>query len=128
MPSQTETDFNCSVANILIPEFERETGNVLRLITCDREFPDLILERVSDGKHLDVELVEVILAFVNQEHGELRRYEKSLGEVVSRFRPKFKDKKISLQISETAFSGARPHKFPNVKSKEAASVMSEFQE
>jgi hypothetical protein len=128
MPSQAETDFNCSVASILIPEYERETGNALRLIACDKEFPDLILERVSDGTHLDVELVEVILAFVNQEQGELRRYEQSLVEVVSRLRPKFRNKKISLQISETAFSGTRPHAFPNIKSKEATSLISEFQE
>jgi hypothetical protein len=127
MPSQAESDFNSSVADIFIPEYERETGIATRLIACDREFPDLVLEQVSDGECLEVELVEVTFSFINQEQGELRRYEERMTEMAPRIRPSFKDKMIRLQMSEPAWAGLRPHAFPKVTSKEGAAIIAELE-
>jgi hypothetical protein len=127
MPSQAESEFNSSVADFFIPEYERETGVATRLVACDKEFPDLVFERVNDGGRLEVELVEVAFAFINQEQGELRRYEQRLSEAVSRLRPLFKDKLIRLQMSHAAWTGSRPHAFPKFNSKEGAAIIAELE-
>lgn len=127
MPSPEESKFNSSVAEIFIPEYQKETDEEITLLSFDQDFPDFIVERRTDNKHLGVELVEVTLSFVNQEQGELRRYEKRLSEAIMRFRPMFKDKHIRLQMSSAAASGERPHYFPNIKSKEAKALIAEFE-
>jgi len=119
VPPQEKRDFNRAVANILIPEYERETGKATRLLACDKEFPDLVLEQLNDGERLEVELVEVTFAFVHQEQGELRRYEERMSKVGARLRPLFKDKVIRLQMSHAAATGSRPYAFPKVNSVEA---------
>ena len=127
MPQLEETKFNSCAAMIFIPEYEKETGEEISLLSCDQEFPDLIVERKTNGKHVGVELVEVILSFINQEQGELRHYEKRLTEAIIRFRPMFKDKHIRLQMSSAAATGPRPHYFPKINSSEAKALIAEFE-
>jgi hypothetical protein len=65
--SSLESAFNRSVADILLPAYERETSIALSIIACDRDFPDLICDRISDRRRIAIELVEVGLFFINQE-------------------------------------------------------------
>lgn len=106
--SADEIRFNQSVANGLLPAFKQETGIDLELVPTTDDFPDLICRRTADGGKMGFELVEVILAFINQEHRGLQSFQDAAGDAVSAIRPLMKGKVVSLQLSHNV-SDVRPH-------------------
>jgi len=128
MPSPQEAAFNRSVADILIPEYRRQTGKALHLVACDPEFPDLICELPEDSRRLEIELVEIGLFFVAQEDDGLHYYQRRFAEVLAQHRPAYKGTLIRLQTSHAVVSSSRPHRFPHAKSTEAKLIVAEFEE
>jgi hypothetical protein len=57
-PLRKKPRFNRLIADILLPEYGVQTGVALRLVACDREFPDLVCEPTAGGKPIGIELAE----------------------------------------------------------------------
>jgi hypothetical protein len=120
-----EARFNISAAGEFIAEYQRETGQVLRFNRLGNPFPDLILE-TAEGRELGVELVSLVLPFINQEQGFFGRYRDRFLEAIQQDRPRFRNTRITLQLDHQHVEAKRPLRLPDPKSKEGAGVIADF--
>lgn len=117
-----EGEFNEFAAGELIQEYVRETGQALSLKRLGDPFPDLILQR-PDGEEVGVELVSIVLAFINREHAYFEKYRQAFLASVQAGRPRYRRVKITLQPHADR---ERPIQLPDIKSQEGKEIVKDF--
>ena len=87
----------------------------------------MILERIVDQQEIDVELVGVVLGFINKEQTYFERsYRKQFYHLLETYRPQFKNVGITLQPSMRRIEALRPFKLPAMASLEGKRLIADF--